>query len=234
MPHKFLKITPILILLLNSCSKHESVDGYKKALYFHENYTTEFFESDLNNYQYHPRTQYDFLAVEEENSYRVLVRGNSNLLVISAYNFAERFNLPLDTNIVNGSATLNYENSEFTLEINNYDGMNYLISGNPIEKTIETNIRYVFPEEVIKNNPIAYFNSLEKLRNKFGIINYHRDSNGEVLWIYFTSFDYLIFIPDNFKFGANYKDHWKEKLKNGLKLDQNWYYFKNDKPLDVG
>ena len=221
------------VLLINSCTETDTEIGYKKALNFYEKHTKEFFDSELNKFRYHPRTQYD-LIVNDSNSYRVLVKENKELFVINPYGFIKMFNLPVDSNYMHDKAFLNYENSEFIFEIENYEWIDYSVSDKTIEKTIITNIKYVFPKETIKNNPIKYFDNLEKLRNKFGIVNYYRTFDSKVIWIYFSSFDYLIFIPDNFQFEKEYKDYWEKELKNGKKFDDNWYYFKSEEPLDVG
>ena len=194
------------VLLLNSCTETDIETGYKKALNFYEKHTKEFFDSELNKFRYHPRTQYD-LIVNDSNSYRVLVKENKELLVINPYGFIKMFNLPVDSNYIYDKAFFNYENSEFIFEIENYEWIGYSVSEKSIEKTIRTNIKYVFPNEIVENNPIDYFIKLEKLRRRFGIVSYHRAFDSKIIWFYFSPYDYLIYIPSDFQFGKHYKFH---------------------------
>ncbi len=223
-----------LVIFLNSCVETDRETGYEKALEFYEKHTQEFFDSELSKFKYHPRTQYDLILNDSNLIYRVLVRENRELYVINPSGFINMFNLPVDTNYFHDKAFFRFENSEFIFEIENYECKNYSVSETVVEKTVRNNIKYVFPKETVENNPIEYFDKLEKLRNNFGIINYFRIFDSSVVWLYFSPYDYLIFIPDNFQFKEKYRDYWEKELKNGKKLDNNWYYFKSEEPLDVG
>lgn len=220
-------------LLLNSCAEQKNDNGFEKAKNFFNKYTKEFVQSELYKFTYHPRTQYDLIS-NDSNSFRVLVYEKNELRVINSFGFISMFNLPVDTNYLDVEALFRNENSGYELVIEKFGRAEYTISERTIEKITRTEIEYYFPKEIIENNPIEYFKELEEIRNKFGIINYFRVFNSKVYRLYFSSYDYLVYIPDNFQSEKEYKDYWEKELKKGKKLDDNWYYYKSDEPLDVG
>jgi len=220
-------------LLLNSFAELNNENGYKKAINFYNKYTKEFIQSELYKFKYHPRTHYDLIS-NDSNSFRVLVYEKNELRVLNSFGFISMFNLPVDTNYLNVEALFRNKNTGYELVIEKFEHTEYLISERTIEKTIRTEIKYDIPKDIIKVNPIEYFNEFERLRKKFGIINYFRAFNSKVIRLYFSSYDYLIYIPDNFQLEMEYNGYWEKKLGKGKKLDDNWYYFKSDKPLDVG
>ena len=220
-------------LLLNSCSEQNNESGYEKSLNFFNKYTKEFVQSELYKFKYHPRTQYDLIS-NDSYSFRVLVHENNELRIINSFGFIKMFNIPVDTNYLNVEALFRNENSGYELVIEKFGRTKYTIPEKTIEKTTRTEIEYNFPKEIIENNPIDYFNKLEKLRNKFGIVNYFRAFNSKVIRLYFSAKDYLIYIPDNFHLEKEYKDYWENELKSGKKLNENWYYFRSEQSFDVG
>ncbi|MBI9038476.1 MAG: hypothetical protein JEY97_10115 [Bacteroidales bacterium] len=229
-----MKRTFILIILIEiliySCVEIDDNRGYEKVLKFHEKYSDEFLNSELNKFNFHIRTMYDY-KVHDSISFRVLMRENVELLIINPYGFIETFNLPVDTNYIYDRAFFKKEDSLYLFRIENYNLKRYNVSKESVEKKIRTKIEYKFPIESIKNNPIEYFSELDTLRKKFGIFKFKESSN-KVLTIYFSRFDYLMYIPKNIQFEENNKDYWDKKLRAGKRLDDNWYYYKSKKPLE--
>ena len=165
------------ILIFNSCTQTDSEDGYLKAINFHEKYSKEFFESDLLKFNYEPRTQYDLVVNDstfERDFFRLIIKDNEELYVINPHNFIKMFNLPVDSNYFYDDASVKYENTEFVIEIDDFESKHYQYSDSTIKKTNRSNVKYIIPTAIIENNPIEYFIHLDKLRMKFGIFSYKK------------------------------------------------------------
>jgi len=228
-------ILTFVVIFINSTFSFPSdknVKGFVLAMKFYNNYATDFLNSDLIKFNYHPRTQYDFLT--DSNSYRVLVKDENNISIIGFIEFAKSFNLPLDTIVDYYWASLKCVNSLYILELGNNKFTDYQYLQEKIKKSIKTETKYEFTENVIDDNPLKFFNNLEKLRIKYGIINIKNIKAVGVVEIYFSSTDYLIYFPSDLIIDIKYQEYWDKKKKEGKKLDDNWYYYESDKPLDVG
>jgi len=212
-----LMITSIFLILLNSCGTSQR-DGWQLASKFHTNYANEFIQNtELLKYSYNPRAHFYFNTFNEDPSFRALIHDTTELRVIIFENqnlFLEEFGLILDTFPIINWATIWMENGELKLNVND-------------SLTIEI-IRF-------NKNPLEYFKQLKKLINKYGIVTYGEQQFGGIISVYLTAYDYLIYYPTNYNITKpQFEEHWRNKQKNGRKLDKNWYYYKSEKALDLG
>ena len=234
MKRNLIKLFAIL-LLFQSYSCKDNENGYEKALNFHENHLTEFFNSEFYKFRYHPRTHYHLINEDSISSwFGVIIRGNKELLIINSSGFIKMFDFPIDTFENDYITILSLENSQFIMHIECIGYEDYLHSGDTINKKTTTNIKYTFPIESVTINPVDYFAEIEKQRIKFGIINYSRHDMSKYFNLYFSKHHYLTYIPSDSVLNEEQQKNREERLKSGIKLDDNWYYFKSEEALDVG
>ena len=219
-----------ILLLFQSCSDKDKESGYEKALNFHENHLTEFFNSEFYKFRYHPRTHYHLIKEDSTSCwFGVLTVGENEIRIINLSGFNKMFDLPLYNFYDEKWTILSFDNSEFTMDI---ECIHY--EDNTIKRKSTANIKYTFPIESVKINPVEYFAKIEKQRNKFGIINYTRQDRSKYFNLYFSRYDYLTYIPSDSLLNEEQIKNREERLKRGIKLDDNWYYFKSEEALDVG
>ncbi|NMM47633.1 hypothetical protein [Marinigracilibium pacificum] len=212
-----LLITSILLITLTSCGTTQR-DGWQLASEFHTNYANEFIQNtELLKYSYNPRAHFYFNTRNEEPTFRALIHDTTKLRVIIFANqerFLQEFGLEIDSIPTFGRATIWNENEGLKLQAD--DSLMFEI------------IRY-------DKNPLEQFNYLKNLVNKYGIVTYGELRIGGIIEVYLTTYDYLIYYPTNYKISEpQFEEHWRNKQKNGRKLDKNWYYYKSEKPLDLG
>jgi hypothetical protein len=216
---KFMRflITFIFIILLTSCGTTQQ-DGWQLASEFHEKYANEFIQNEeLLKYSYNPRVHFYFNTHNDRPTFRALIHDTTQLRVIIFQNqdrFLKEFGIELDTFLTFSRATIYNENEELKLQAND--------SLNP---------------EILKfdRNPLEHFNQLKNLVNKYGIVTYGELPIGGIIKVYLTAYDYLIYFPTNYQIDKpQFEEHWRTKEKQGKRLDNNWVYYRSDKPLDFG
>jgi hypothetical protein len=185
---------------------------------FHSNYANEFIQNtELLKYSYNPRAHFYFNTFNEDPTFRALIHDTTELRVIIFKNqnrFLEEFGIELDTFPTFGRATIWTEDGELKLQAND-------------SQTVEI-IRY-------DKNPLQHFKQLKKLVNKYGIVTYGELLIGGIVRVYLTAYDYLLYFPTNYNIDEQqFEEHWRNKQKQGKQLDENWFYYKSDEPLDFG
>ncbi len=212
-----LKFLLPLTILLNSCGTTQQ-DGWKLASEFHENYANEFIHNEeLLKYIYNPRAHFYFNTHDEAPTFRALIHDTTELRVIIFENqdrFIQEFKLELDTFPSFGEATVRRENGELKLVV---------------DDSLEIEILN------FEKDPLTHFKKLRKLINKYGIVTYGKLRIGGIIEVYITANDYLLYFPANYKIEEpQFDERWRKKQKKGKQLDQNWFYYHSDKPLDFG
>ncbi len=212
-----IRIASILLLTMFSCNLKRE-DGWQLATEFYEQYSHEFIKNgELLKYSYDPRTQFYYLTKNESKSFRCIARDSVELLIINlggVHLFQHEFGIELDTAIEFSRAFLRNEKESLLLTLNDSIQINLFAS---------------------KTNPVAYFNELKNLIEKYGIVTYGEIRLGGIIEVYLTAYDYLLYFPTDFKIEEeHFYQHWMNKRKNGRKLDENWYYYQSEKPLDFG
>lgn len=210
----------IILILLNSCgaNQREDIDGWQLASDFHTKYANEFIQNDeLIKYSYNPRSHFYLNTFDEGPSFRALIHDTTKLRVVIFENqgrFIEEFGFDLDTFPTFDRATVWTENGELKIQVDGHLNLNVLN---------------------IEKNPLEQFNQFKKLLTKYGIVTYGELRIGRIIRIYFTAYDYLLYFPTNYKIDqSQFEEYWRNKKKQGKQLDQNWYYYQSDKPLDFG
>ena len=128
--------------------------------------------------------------------------------------FQQEFEIELDTIIEFGIAELVKKPTDFELTVNDTTSIKILSIG---------------------KDPIQYFGKLRQMIYEYGIVTYDQTRLGGIIRVHLTAYDYLIYFPTDYKIEEQkFNDHWRDKQKNGKKLDKNWYYYKSEKPLDFG
>jgi len=130
-----------LLLLLQSCSWNHKDIGFEKALNFYNTHSTEFLNSELYKFSYHPRTQYDFIT-QDSTSFRILIRDRKELLILNSLGFIKMFNLPVDTFYKDDRTIFSSDNFAFRMNIECFNYKKYSDSNGTINKEIRTNIKY--------------------------------------------------------------------------------------------
>ncbi|MGE0932641.1 hypothetical protein [Peijinzhouia sedimentorum] len=212
-----LLVTSIFLAFLNSCGTTQR-DGWQLASEFHANYANEFIQNEeLLRYSYNPRAHFYFNTHDEGPTFRALVHDTTQIRVIifeDQDRFIQEFGLELGTLPTFGQATIWKENGELKLQVND-------------SQTLKI-IRY-------DRNPLEHFKQLKKLVNKYRIVTYSELRIGGIIEVYLTAQDYLLYFPSNYIIDQpQFEEHWRNKQKQGKQLDENWFYYKSDEPLDFG
>lgn len=213
-----LLITSIFFVVLNSCGTTQR-DGWQLASEFHANYAIEFIQnSDLLKYSYNPRSQFYFNPAIDSQTFRCWYFDSTELRILIYDNFSlfnSEFGLELDSSFSFNRATLIKKQDQLFLTIN--------------DETTKVAVRSV------SKNPIDYFKSLKEDINKYGIVTYSELRIGGIIRVYLTAYDYLLYFPTNFQIDEpQFRERWSNKRKQGRKLDENWFYYRANKPLDFG
>jgi len=210
-------LTTIILFLLNSCGTSQQ-DGWQLAYAFYENYADEFIQNEeLIKYSYNPRSHFYFNTLNDAPTFRGIIHDTTQLRIIIFENsdrFLEEFGIELDTTTSFGRATVRKVNGELKLLAD--DNLNIEILK-------------------IKTDPLLYFIQLKKLVDKYGIVTYSELRICGIIEVYLSAFDYLLYFPTNYKINEpQFEELWRNKQKQGKQIDQNWYYYKSDEPLDFG
>ena len=213
---RFLLIT-IFCLALYSCNSPKQ-DGWQLATKFHENHATQFIENqELLKYSYNPRSQFYYTTDDESRTFRCLNRDTIALIIINFGGFdifQSEFELELETLVSFGRAELIKDSTSFKLIVNDSIPIKIISFG---------------------KDPIQYFVQLRQLIDEYRIVTYGKLRIGGIVEVYLTAFDYLLYFPTDYKIEEQqFEEYWRMKQKNGKKLDENWYYYKSEKPLDFG
>ena len=210
-------LTSLICLILISCNSHQS-DGLQLATEFHTNYADEFIQNkELQKYSYNPRAQFYYLSDDESQTFRCLSSDSTELTIINFGGFdifQREFELETDTLIPFKRAELVKEQTNFKLMVND---------------SLLIEIRS------IGQDPIHYFRQLRQLIDEYGIVAYGQIRLGRIIRVYLSAYDYLLYFPTGYKIGEKqFEEYWRNKQKTGKQLDENWYYYKSEKPLDFG
>lgn len=212
-----LLIISIFLIFLSSCGTTKR-DGWQLASEFHTDYANEFILcTELLKYSYNPRSHFYFNTYNEDPTFRAMIHDTTQLRVIIFENqnrFQEEFGLELDTFPTFGRATFWTENGELKLQVND-------------SQIIEI-IRY-------EKNPLEHFKQFKKLVKKYGIVTYGELRIGGIVSVHLTAYDYLLYFPTNYNIDEpQFEELWRNKQKQGKQLDENWFYYKSDEPLEFG
>ena len=122
----------------------------------------------------------------------------------------------------------------YILELELYIHSNKVINSDTIKSDIKTIGDFKIPKNLM-SDPIQYFSQLDKERENYGIVDFSRLRIGEIIEINFSATDYLLYFPPGSKIEEKqFRDYWNKKMKEGKKLDDNWYYYTRERPLDNG
>ena len=142
--------------------------------------------------------------------------------------------MPIDTNSTWDRLSLKTDSMYYILELELYVHPNKVVNSDTIKANIKTIGNYTISKNLM-GDPIKYFAQLDKERGNYGIVDFRRLRIGEIIEINFSATDYLLYFPTDSKIEKKqFQDFWDEKMKEGKKLDDNWYYYKRERPLDNG
>ena len=232
----------IIILIiscgLSSCDKTPDNFGYEQSMTFFKEHTDKFLKSELLKYAYNPRTQYS-VTTNDTLIYRAFLRREDNELVGVFRQrgfevFARQFKIPIETNTTWDGLTLKSDSSNYILELGLYTHPDKVINSDTIKADIKTIGNYSIPKNLMID-PIQYFSKLDKEREVYGIVDFSKLRIGKIVEINFSATDYLLYFPPDSEIEERqFQDYWDKKMKEGKKLDDNWYYYKRERPLDNG
>lgn len=230
----------LVILFLISCSKPDKNLGFDKATEFVKEYSYQYFNSELFNYAYSPRTGYEY-SKNDTFLFRVIYRHKgqeSNLLINGLKEFNKVFPILNDSLIRSETGILSFDNNKYHLKGTQYSYSEIPVDTQLIIVNIDTKSEFFIPALQVKRNPIHYFKDLEQIKEKYGVLSVRRLRVGGLIEMYFTLNDYLIYFPDNFPLKTNEAkeiiDYWIKKKNKGKSIDKNWYFYHDDKELDLG
>ncbi|MHB9141764.1 MAG: hypothetical protein ACYC25_07825 [Paludibacter sp.] len=231
----------LVIVFLISCSDPDKNPGYNKASAFVKEYSQLYFNSELYNYAYSPRMGYDYLK-NDTSLFRVIYRHEdqeSNLLVCGLKEFNKIFPILNDSLISIETGVLSINDNKYHLKGTDYSHSEIPVDTQHIIVDIDTETEFHIPAILVKKNPIRYFKNLEQIKEKYEILSIRKlKIGGGLIEMYFTRNDYLLYFPDNFPLKTNEAkeiiDYWIKKKNKGKSLDKNWYFYHDDKELDLG
>lgn len=232
----------IIILIiscgLGSCDKTPDNFGYEQSMKFFKEHTDSFLRSELLKYDYNPRSQYS-LSTNDTLVYRALLRREDNEFVGIFWGkgfvvFARQFKIPIDTDTAWDRLDLKNDSTQYTLELELYTHPNKVINSDTIKADIRTIGNYSIPRSLM-SDPFQYFSRLDKERKNYGIMDFRKLRIGGIIEVNFSPTDYLLYFPSDTKIEEKrFQDFWDKKLGEGKKLNDNWYYYKRERPLDNG
>jgi hypothetical protein len=205
---------------------------------FFKEHTDSFLKSELLKYDYNPRSQFS-LSTNDTLVYRALLRQEYHEFVGIFGDkgfgvFAREFKIPIDTNTEWERLDLKADSTQYTLELELYSHSNKVINSDTIKADIKTNGSYSIPRNLM-NDPFRYFSGLDKERKNYGIMDFRKLRIGGIIEVNFSPTDYLLYLPSDTKIEEKrFQDFWEKKLREGKKLNENWYYYKRERPLDNG
>jgi len=241
MPFGQMRQLTIILLIscgLSSCDKTPDNFGRLQSMTFFKTHTDNFLKSELLKYDYNPRTQYS-LSVNDTLVYRAILQQEDNELVGVFYDssfalFAGQFKIPIDTNSTWDRLYLQTNSTHYKLELELFTHPSKIINSDTVNGDIKTTGNYSIPKSLM-SDPIQYFNDLDKERVKYGIMDFRKLRIGGIIEVNFSPTDYLLYFPTNSKIEEKrFQDFWDKKIKEGEKLDDNWYYYKRERPMDNG
>ena len=198
----------VLTLSLTHCKTNERKNLDSEN--FYNNYKDSFLKSDLTKYYYNPRVNFIYNPFDSTNSFRALIMHDSSLRLFGKKAFSELFDFPFDT----------LDQKEIFISKSYTD--NCYILYNSYKKENARKIKIV---ETSSINVVDYFLNLEKLINKFGILEIAQHPSVNTLEIVFSDHDYLIYKPDSLVFKSTNKEFMKSLFKDGKEIDNNWVRF---------
>lgn len=223
---------------LSSCDKTPDNFGYEQAMTFFNLHADNFLKSELLKYDYNLRTQYS-LSVDDALVYRAILRPENNEFVgVFGKNgsevFARQFKIPIDTNSAWSRLYLKTDSKHYILELELYSHTNKVVNSDTIKVDIKTTGNYSIPVNLM-DDPFKYFSIIDNERKNYGIVDFRKLRIGGIIEVNFSITDYLLYFPSDGKIeGKQFQDYWNKKIKEGKKLDNNWYYYKRERPLDNG
>jgi len=223
---------------LSSCDKTPDNFGYEQSMTFFKLHADNFLKSELLKYDYNPRTQYS-LSINDTLVYRAILRQEDNEFVgvfgdNGAVVFARQFKIPIDTNSTWDRLYLKTDSTHYTLELELYSHPNIVINSDTVKADIKTTGNYSIPVNLM-DDPFKYFSTLDNERKNYGIMDFRKLRIGRIIEVNFSVTDYLLYFPTDGKIEEKqFQEHWDKKIKEGKKLDDNWYYYKRERPLDNG
>ena len=241
MPFRQMRQLIIILIIscgLSSCDRTPDNFGKVQSITFFKEYKDKFLKSELLKYDYNPRTQYS-LSINDTLVYRALLRKEDNQLVgVFGDNgfgvFARQFKIPIDTNSTWDRLYFEINSTQYKLELELFAHPSKIVNSDTVKADIKTTGNYSIPKALM-NDPIQYFKNLDKEREKYGIMDYRKLRIGGIIEVNFSPTDYLLYFPADSKIEEKQlQDFWDNKIKEGEKLDDNWYYYKRERPLDNG
>lgn len=235
------RLTIILLLSVgqSGCQKTPDNFGYNNSLKFVETFADRFLESELFKYDYDVRTQYA-LSVSDTLKYRAFVKQESSELTAMFYDdngfelFRIQFHIQLEMGSKWEELRLTREGRGFNLEVERYESLKAIVNMDTASGTVKTVGKYMIPEGLM-SDPIAYFQTIDKERERYGIVNLRKLRIGGIVELYFSATDYLLYFPNKMVIEEKqFQDYWNKKIKEGKQLNRNWYYYKSERPLDNG
>lgn len=226
-----------IICTLGGCDRTQDTAGYDRAVTFVNAHAASFMKSELLKYDYGLRLQY-IRSTGDTSVYRALFRAEDNKLLVSFDKsgwqvFEHQFRIPLGTNAGWSRLVLHRDSTHFHFDLEMHTYPDSVISADTIKVSLYTAGDYSVPVNLM-DDPIAYFSRLDQERGKYGVGTYNRLRIGGIMELNFSPTDYLLYFPTDFKIGEQqFRDTWNKEMKRGKKLDDNWYYYRRDKPLDL-
>jgi hypothetical protein len=96
-------------------------------------------------------------------------------------------------------------------------------------------IKVVYSDSMKKRDPFAFFSALDKLKNKYELIEItHHRNMGQFIEFYFSTSDVLTYIPDSSRINPEFKHIKIRDWNKGEWINQSWNLRKLEEPIEVG
>ena len=201
-------ISFVFILCLTNCVTDSAKDECVTSEIFYKKYKDSFLKSDLARFDYNPRTNFTYGNIDSSNFYRVIIFRDSSIRIFGTSVFSKLFNVPVN----------NFSERDVILSKSE---TNYILT-DPYDSE---KVKLIKGTDNSKTNIVDYFLDLEKLIDRFHILEIDKHPQVNTIKIVFSDNDYLIYKPDSLVFNSSNKDFMQYLFGNGNEIDKNWTHF---------